>query len=176
MRAAAPPWCIGSPSATPPAPAAVEQVVNGGYESGASSWTDAQTTITNSTSRPARSGSYKAWMCGYGAASNDTLYQTVTIPSTATEANYSFWTRIDTAETTTTSAYDTMRAEVRSSTGALLTTLATYSNLNASTSYVQRSFSLLAYKGQTVRLNFNCTEGSTLQTSFVIDDVSLLTR
>ena len=60
--------------------------------------------------------------------------------------------------------------------GTLLTTLATYSNLNASTSYVQRSFSLLAYKGQTVRLNFNCTEGSTLQTSFVIDDVSLLTR
>ncbi|HWS25485.1 MAG TPA: Ig-like domain-containing protein [Xanthomonadales bacterium] len=156
--------------------AAVEKVVNGGYESGASSWTDANSTITNSTSRPARTGSYKAWMCGYGAASNDTLYQTVTIPSTATEANYSFWTRIDSAETTTTSAYDTMRAEVRSSTGTLLTTLATYSNLNKSTSYVQRSFSLLAYKGQTVRLNFNCTEGSTLQTSFVIDDVSLLTR
>ena len=155
---------------------AVEKVVNGGYESGASSWTDANSTITNSTSRPARTGSYKAWMCGYGAASNDTLYQTVTIPSTATEANYSFWTRIDTAETTTTSAYDTLRAEVRSSTGTLLTTLATYSNLNKSTSYVQRSFSLLAYKGQTVRLNFNCTEGSTLQTSFVIDDVSLLTR
>ena len=34
---------------------AVEKVVNGGYESGASSWTDAQTTITNSTSRPAPS-------------------------------------------------------------------------------------------------------------------------
>jgi hypothetical protein len=155
---------------------AVENVLNGGYESGATSWTNPNSVITNSASRAAHGGSYKAWMCGNGSTTSDSVYQTVSIPSTATEASYTFWTSIDTAETTTATAYDTFRAQVRSSTGTVLTTLATYSNLNKTSGYVQRSFSLLAYKGQTVRLHFECSEDSSLQTSFVVDDVSLQTR
>lgn len=155
---------------------AVERVVNGGFESGNTTWVASAGVITNSSSRPARSGTWKAWMCGYGASATETLYQSVSIPADATEANWSFWTRIDSAETTTTQVYDRLRVQVRNSSGSLLSTLATYSNLNKSSSYVQRNFNLLAWKGQTVRIHLECSEDASLQTSFVIDDVSLLTR
>ncbi|MFG3345958.1 hydrolase [Streptomyces sp. NPDC048018] len=148
-------------------------LANPGFESGTTAWSASSGVITNDTGRPARTGSYKAWLSGYGSAHTDTLSQTVTIPAGCTTAALSFWTRIDTAETTTTTAYDTLRVQVLNSGGTVLSTLATYSNLNASGSYVQRSFDLSAYAGQTVTLKLTGTEGATLQTSFVIDDTSL---
>ncbi|WP_414720810.1 hypothetical protein [Streptomyces sp.] len=80
---------------------------------------------------------------------------------------------MDTAETTTTTAYDTLKAQVLNSSGTVLTTLATYSNLNAAAGYTQRSFNLGAYAGKTVTIKFTGTEGSQRQTSFVIDDTAL---
>ncbi|MGW4164702.1 hydrolase [Streptomyces sp. NPDC004788] len=146
---------------------------NPGFESGDTAWTASSGVITNDPARPARTGSYKAWLSGYGSAHTDTLSQTVTIPAGCTTATLGFYTRIDTAETSTTTAYDKLKVEVLNGSGAVLSTLATYSNLNASSGYVQRSFDLAAYAGQTVTLRFTGTEGSTLQTSFVIDDTSL---
>jgi aminopeptidase S len=58
--------------------------------------------------------------------------------------------------------------------GSTSTTLATYSYLNKSTSYVQKSLNVLAYKGKTVTVKFLGQEDSSLQTSFVIDDASLI--
>ncbi|MFJ9810948.1 hydrolase [Streptomyces sp. NPDC101158] len=153
--------------------AAGQLLANPGFESGATSWTASAGVITNDAGRPARTGSYKAWLSGYGSAHTDTLSQTVTIPAGCTTAALSFWTRIDTAETTTSTAYDTLKVQVLNSGGTVLSTLATYSNLHASGGYVQRSFDLAGYAGQTVTLKFTGTEGSTLQTSFVIDDTSL---
>ncbi|MEU1450485.1 hypothetical protein ABZ474_57230, partial [Streptomyces mirabilis] len=74
---------------------------------------------------------------------------------------------IDTAETTTTTAYDTLTVQVGS------TTLATYSNLSAASGYALKSFNLSSYAGQTVTLKFTGTEDSSLQTSFVVDDTAL---
>jgi len=62
---------------------------------------------------------------------------------------------------------------MRNSSGTVLATLATYSNLNKGSSYVQKSFDLSAYKGQTIQLYFEGVEGSTTATSFLIDDISL---
>ncbi|MFD5322762.1 hydrolase [Streptomyces sp. NPDC127092] len=152
---------------------AAQLLANPGFESGNTSWTATSGVITNDSGRPARTGTYKAWLNGYGSAHTDTLAQTVTIPAGCTTASLVFHTRIDTAETTTTTAYDTLRVQVLDSAGSVLSTLATYSNLNASSGYVQRSFSLAAYAGRTVTLRFTGTEGSQLQTSFVIDDTSL---
>ncbi|MEU3076587.1 hydrolase [Streptomyces laurentii] len=148
-------------------------LANPGFESGATGWTGSTDVVTNDATRPARTGSYKAWLSGYGAAHTDTLSQNVTIPAGCTKATFGFYTRIDTAETTTTTAYDTLKVEVVNSAGTVLSTLATYSNLNASSGYVQRGFSLAAYAGQTVTVRFTGTEGSKLQTSFVVDDTSL---
>ena len=78
-----------------------------------------------------------------------------------------------TGNTSTTTAYDTVKVQVLNTSGTVLATLATYSNLDKSTGYVQKSLSLSAYKGQTIRLRFYSVEDSSLQTSFVIDDVSV---
>jgi len=146
---------------------------NNGFESGNTTWSATSGVITNSSSESARTGSYYAWLDGYGSATTDTLSQSVTIPSACTTAALSFYLHIDTAETTTSTAYDTLKVQVLNSSGTVLGTLATYSNLNAASGYTQRSFSLASYAGQTVTLKFTGTEGSSLQTSFVIDDTAL---
>jgi len=52
----------------------------------------------------------------------------------------SFWLHIDTAETTTSTAFDTLRVQVLNSAGTtVLATLGTFSNLNHATGYQQRS-------------------------------------
>ncbi|MFD8417796.1 hydrolase [Streptomyces sp. NPDC059668] len=151
---------------------AAQLLANPGFESGSGSWTASSGVITNSSGEAARTGSYKAWMDGYGSAHTDTLAQTVTVPS-GCAATLNFALHVDTAETTTTTAYDTLKAQVLNSGGTVLSTLATYSNLNAASGYTLRSFNLSAYAGQTVTVKFTGTEGSTLQTSFVLDDTAL---
>ena len=149
-------------------------LLNPGFESGNNGqWTQTAGVIDSSTSRPARTGSWKAWMCGYGTTHTDSLYQSVTIPATATTATLSFWVRIDSAETTTSIAYDNLSVQISTNGGSTYTTLATYSNLNKNSTYVQKSFDLSAYRGATVRVRFYATEDSSLQTSFVIDDTAL---
>jgi subtilisin family serine protease len=144
---------------------------NPGFESGNTVWAATSGVITSSTARPARSGSWKAWLNGYGSSHTDTLSQSVSIPSTASSASLSFWIRIDTAETTSWYAYDTLRVQVIAD--GSTTTLATYSNLNKNTTYTQKSFDLSGYKGKTVTVRFVGTEDSSYQTSFVIDDTAL---
>ena len=103
----------------------------------------------------------------------DTLAQTVTLPTGCSNDTLSFWLHVDTAETTTTTKYDTLKLQLLNSSGTVLTTLATYSNLDHKTGYVQHSFSLAAYAGQTVTVKFTGSEDYEKQTSFVIDDTAL---
>ena len=153
--------------------AATELLGNGGFESGNTVWTASTGVIDNGTGQAARTGSWKAWMNGYGSAHTDSMYQQVSIPTSSGAPTLSFWLKVASDETTTTTAYDTLKVQVRSTSGAVMATLATYSNLDKGSSYVQRSFDLSAYKGQTVRVYFEGVEGSTVATSFLIDDVSL---
>jgi hypothetical protein len=127
--------------------------------------------ITDAAAEPARSGSYKAWLDGYGSATTDTLSQRVALPS-GCSARLSFYLHIDTDETGST-AYDTLKVQLLDTSGAVLTTLATYDNRDAAAGYTQRSFDLSGYAGRTVTLRFTGTEGSRLQTSFVVDDTAL---
>lgn len=155
---------------TEPPPPTGNLLANPGFESGNTGWSSTSGVITSSTSRPARTGSWKAWLNGYGSTTTDTLSQNVTLPASGAKT-LAFYIRIDSAETTTSTAYDTLRVQIVS--GGTTTTLATYSNLNKNSSYVQKSFSLASYAGQTVTVKFSGTEDSSLQTSFVIDDTSV---
>ncbi|AIE87663.1 protease pro-enzyme activation domain-containing protein [Fimbriimonas ginsengisoli] len=163
-------------TATPSAGVSQQLLLNPGFESGAANWTMTSGVLNNTSSQPAHGGSYDAWMCGYGSSHTDSVYQTVTIPSNVTSATLTFWVHIDTAETTTSVAYDTASVQIRNSSNSLLTTLATYSNLNKATGYVQKSFDVSAYKGQTIRVYVTATEDASLQTSFVFDDFALTTH
>ncbi|NUS38980.1 MAG: peptidase M4 family protein [Lysobacter sp.] len=158
---------------TPPPPTTGNLIANPGFESGAVSWTQTSGVITNSTSRTPHGGSWYAWLDGYGSAHTDTLSQAVSIPSTSTAATLTFYLKIDTAETTTAYAYDTLKVQILNSAGTVLKTCNTYSNLNASSTYSQKSCSVGAYAGQTVTIKFTGTEDSSLQTSFLVDDVAV---
>jgi hypothetical protein len=154
--------------------AAQQLIVNGGFETGtATPWTLTAGVLNNSASEPPHTGSWDAWLDGYGTTHTDTATQTVTIPSTATTATLTFWLHIDTAETTTTTAFDVLSIQVLNTSGTVLSTLGTFSNLNKAAGYTQRSFSVIAFKGQTIQIRFRGVEDSSLQTSFVIDDVAL---
>jgi hypothetical protein len=153
---------------------AQQLIVNGGFEAAtASPWVLTAGVLNTSASEPPHSGAKDAWLDGYGTAHTDTADQTVTIPSTATSATLTFWLHIDTAETTTTTAFDTFKIQVLNSSNTVLATLGTFSNLNKAAGYQQHSFSVLSFKGQTVKIRFIGTEDTSLQTSFVIDDVTL---
>ena len=162
-----------TPSPTPtPTPGGSQLLLNPGFESGNVNWVTTAGVISNS-GRPPRTGSWFAWLDGYGTTHTDSCYQQIAIPATATSATLSLYVRIDTAETTTTTAFDKLQVQVRNSANTVLATLATYSNLNKTTGYVLKTFDLTAYKGQTIRVYFLGTEDSSLQTSFVIDDTAV---
>jgi len=144
---------------------------NPGFESGTVDWTASSGVITSTTTKPARTGSWKAWMGGWGSTATENLSQSVSIPATAASATLTFWIRIDSAETTSSVSYDTLKVQVVD--GTTTSTRATYSNLNENTTYVQKSFDLSSYKGKTVTVKFLMNEDSSLQTSFVIDDTAL---
>jgi hypothetical protein len=147
---------------------------NPGFETGtASPWVATTGVISNSASEPAHSGSWDAWLNGYGTTHTDSIYQQVTIPSTSTTATLTFWLHIDTAETTTTTQFDTFKVQIRNSANTVLATLQTFSNLDHNTGYALKTFNLAPYIGQTIRVYFLGAEDSSLQTSFVIDDTAL---
>ncbi|WP_415939266.1 putative Ig domain-containing protein [Streptomyces sp. 039-1] len=147
---------------------AAQLLGNPGFESGSTSWTASSGVITTDTGQAAHGGSYKAWLNGYGSTHTDTLSQSVTVPA-GCKATLTFYLHIDTAETTTSTAYDKLTVTAGS------TTLATYSNLNKTTGYAQKTFDLSSFAGSTVTLKFSGVEDSSQQTSFVVDDTALTT-
>ena len=146
-----------------------QKLGNPGFETGSAPWTATAGVIGVNTGTGApRTGTRDAWLDGYGVTHTDTLTQSVTIPAGCTASTLSFFLKIVSSETTTTTAFDRLTVQVGT------TTLATFSNLNeGSGTYVQRSFNVGSFAGQTVTLRFTGTEDASLQTSFVIDDTAL---
>jgi hypothetical protein len=172
-------WClvgVGTcTSPTPPPPTGSELVVNGGFEGSISPWVPSGTGALYTAN-----GNFPQAGTGYpyfGAANSVTgqVYQQITIPA-GTAPTLSFYLNITSAETTTTTQYDKLFVEVRNSAGTLLATPATYSNLNkvaTAGAYSQRTLSLAAYAGQTVRIQFRTTCDSSAITTFRVDTVSV---
>ncbi len=142
---------------------------NPGFETGsAAPWTSTAGVINpNGAGETAHSGNWYAWLDGYGTTHTDTLSQTVTIPAGCTATTFSFWLHIDTAETTTTTAFDKLTITANG------TTIATFSNLNHNTGYTQHTYSLGSFAGSSVTVKFTGVEDASLQTSFVVDDTAI---
>ena len=146
-------------------------IVNGGFENGATGWTAAPGIIgQHGTQEPAYAGTWDAWFGGTSSRSWNTVAQTVAIPGSATSAALSFYLHIDTRRRGA-KAEDEFVVQVRDS--ARLTTLATFSNVNAASGYQLHTFNLGAYAGQTVQVSFSCSRETNYTTSFVLDNVSL---
>lgn len=150
---------------------------NPGFESGsASPWSLSSGVLCSNSgcgSESAHAGSWFAWLDGYGSAHTDSATQQVTIPSGKSSATLTFWLHVDTAETTTSARYDTLKVQLLDTSGNVLTTLSTFSNLDAASGYAQHTFDVSSYIGRTVTVQFTGTEDSVYQTSFVLDDIDL---
>jgi hypothetical protein len=155
-------WTIGTTGGG--CSGAGQKLANPSFESGNVNWTASTGVIgQNGPSEPARTGTWDAWMDGYGTTHTDTVTQSVTVPAGCT-GTFTFYLHIDTAETTTTTQYDKLTVKAGS------TTLATYSNLNKNTGYTGHTFTVPA---GTSTISFSGIEDSSLQTSFVLDDVTV---
>jgi hypothetical protein len=145
-------------------------IVNPGFETGTTPWVISGATQRSTGTFPHSGVAYM--ILGISNSSTSTLYQTVTVPS---GGNLNFWLNITTSEAPGT-IFDRLFIEVRSTSGTLLATLATFSNTDSGTAgvYVLRGpYSLNAFAGQTVRIQFRATNDITLPTSFRVDDVSV---
>jgi hypothetical protein len=153
-------------------------IQNGGFQSGSlSPWTATAGVLADTDegvpSYPT-SDPYLAWLDGYGGPHTDTLAQTVTIPAGCTAATLTFWLYIN-SDDPTGKAYDTFTTQILNSSGTVLATVSTLSNQNEGTGYVEHSYSLGNYAGQTITIKFTGKEtlGDGYNTNFFEDDNSL---
>lgn len=176
-------WCLVGVGSCPGAPAdppdedISELIVNGGFETSPNPWViSGAGAFHTANGNNAHGGTGYAYFGQSNSVTGQT-YQQISIPSNATSAALTFWLNVTSQETTTTTQYDKLFVEVRNAAGTLLQTLATYSNLNkviSADSYTQKgTFSLLTFKGQTIRVQFRVTTDQSAATVFRVDDVSV---
>src|SRR6266702_307162 len=156
--------------------AQTELINNGGFESGNANWVMSGGAGSYDQYGYAHSGIGYLWLGGV-ANEMDAAYQTITIPSGATSATLSYYYNIFSSEGTS-FPFDTFQATIRSPSGTVLATVDSRSNVDQDPDagnpyYHLQTFNLLAYAGQTIRVYFGSTNDSSLETSFLIDDVSV---
>ena len=157
---------------------ASELIRNGSFEGAVGSeWVRSGQLQADSRFSNVHSGLGYAYLAdASGNAANSisgSMYQDVTIPPSSTALTLTFWTKITTTETS--GQNDLLTVKVTDSSGAnVLQNVATLSNLNSSSSYIQRTYALSnSLKGQTVRILFSASNNATNATTFRIDDVGL---
>jgi len=153
---------------------AIQVLMNTGFEQASPLIWQGDTSIisstpSGSTTTVPHGGSLFAWLGGYGAVASDQITQDVFIPATAQSASVTFYVKILTSEAGGT-AKDTFTVAALSTSGTLLGTLLTKSNLDAGP-YTAYTVDLLPHKGQVVRLSFKSQEDAQNATSFLLDDV-----
>jgi len=173
------PTATPTPTPTPsPTPAPGQLVVNGGFETGSfTPWVTGGGAPTPSLSTAqAHSGTDSvllgtAGTFGTEPNGNSSMYQTVTIPASASNATLSFWYY---GGTTDSIRYDWQEAQIRTTSGKKLAQVMKVA-ANAQ-SWTQVTFNLSAYRGQTIELWFNVhQDGYGDLTYMYVDDVSLTT-
>ncbi|MGH3626115.1 MAG: M4 family metallopeptidase, partial [Sciscionella sp.] len=157
----------GGGTTPPPGNCTTQQFANPGFESGNSGWSASSGVIGQygSQGEPAHSGTWDAWMDGYGTTHTDTMSQQVSIPA-GCRATLSYYLHIDTQESGS-APYDTLTVKAGSG------TLASYSNADANSGYAKKSIDLSSFAGKSVTITFTGSEDAYLATSFVLDDAAV---
>ena len=117
-----------------------------------------------------RSGTVHAYMRGYGTTGTDVMWQKVTV--LAGSPKLTFYLLVDSAEGSSTTAFDNFKAQVQPTAGSPVT-VATSSNVKWDDSYHRFSVNMTPWAGQVVLIKFFATEDSSLQTGFMLDDLNL---
>jgi subtilisin family serine protease len=153
---------------TTPPPATANAIVNGGFESGTSSWAQSSSTGYQliGTTWP-RSGAYGAYLGDYNYA-KESISQTITIPS---GGKLSYWWYMTTREAY--HPYDFLYVRLYTTSGSLVKTLRTWSDASGAGVWRQDTLDLSAYAGRTLRMQFYATNDNSAPTGFFVDDVSV---
>lgn len=134
--------------------------------------------ITSDDGAPEHTAPNKAWLGGwlgdFSLDATDQLYQQVTVPANATSlvVRGQYWVATD--ESPGSTVYDDSQVELLNSSGGLLQTALTVSNVGPTTGWTpfQTVFGS-AYAGQTVRLRFRSANDFSLPSSFFYDSIVL---
>jgi hypothetical protein len=170
---------IAAATSAPVSPAAAPSVgtpllENGDFEHGQAVWR-----VQPQQGRPIvdaahpHAGKQSAGLCGYNDC-EESLAQSVTIPSNASKVALSFYTYITTQETK--HAFDFLNVELREPGGKTLQTIERLSDGSPAGIWQQTSFDLSGYAGQTVELVFTATCGKIRPTEFFVDDVTIIAQ
>ena len=142
-------------------------VKNPSFASGSTSWTATSGVIGQwgSSGEPPFSGSYDAWLDGYGSPHTDTLSQSVTLPS-GCSGTLEVWLHIDSTQTSGTNGSFTVSVAG--------TVIGTFTNLNAASGYVEHSFAVPSSdSGKAITVLFTGKETNSNNTSYVVGQVLL---
>ena len=141
-------------------------VKNPSFASGSTSWTASAGVIGQwGSSEPPFSGSYDAWLDGYGSPHTDTLSQSVTLPS-GCSGTLEVWLHIDSTQTSGTNGSFTVSVAG--------TVIGTFTNLNAASGYVEHSFAVPSSdSGKAITILFTAKETNSNNTSYVVGQVLL---
>jgi hypothetical protein len=148
-------------------------IVNGGFETGTlANWTTGGVFTPFIETVQKHSGTYAAQLSassGTEPNGDSSIYQTITIPSTAAKATLTFYYWPSTTDTIT---YDWQEAQVQNTSGTMLAQIMKVcSNAMA---WTPVTYDLTSYKGQTIRIYFNDHgDGFGDLTYMYLDDVTV---
>jgi hypothetical protein len=150
-------------------------LVNGGFDSGVTPWTQTSASIRDAASLPfsPHAGTHAA-MLGIGNNANDVIVQTVTIPAGPTGLRvrgYRCFVTEDPIEDT-----DDFTATLETPAGAVLETLLAVTNSDTAPICLWQSFTWTAtspHAGQTIVLRMRGRTNIAFLTRFVVDSMSL---
>lgn len=157
---------LGIPTTAP----VTASLANGDFEKGTDGWTGATEAIT-STGLPAAGGSWKAAMGGKGRSNTQRLETPLTVPTSGGQLRFDF--RAVTAETTRWTAYDRFTVQLVDTYGTVVKTLATRSNLNASSNWTTTTVPLTGLEGRRLTLRLTSVEDSYAATTFLVDNIAV---
>ena len=150
-------------------------IQDGGFEVNSSVWVYGGANHSGSSTTEAHSGSYSLQL-GYssGQQGNSIAYQMVTIPSGINSANLSFYYWPASNDSST---YGWQEADIINSNGQVLQQL--FQNTTNDQTWIQMTFDLTQYAGQTIGIQFLDNEnsnGGSYYTYMYVDDVLLTTN
>jgi Zn-dependent metalloprotease len=157
----------------PPAPAGPDAILNGGFENGTLHWEGNTEKIGIWAKQPPFAGKRGAWLLGSNQPASEALRQVVVLPIKLKSGTIAFQLHVEAPQGGTT-ATDSLRVEYANTDGT--TTLGTFTNLDAADGYTRHTFALPANPGEMGVLLFRADGTGAAQTSFVLDDVSLVTN
>lgn len=151
-----------------------ELIRNGGFETGSEPWVFTDNIGDVYVGTPHSGEAYA--LLGIENKASGIMYQNVLIPSSASEAELSFWVNISTKEKTSAEKDEFIVAIYDYDLEEYVEVLAFYTNADSSSNYIETTADLSKYAGRDIALVFVVENDSKNPTKFRVDDVSLIAK